>query len=122
MRPITATIDLSALRVNLEVARRHAPQSKAFAVIKANAYGHGLLRAARAFAGADGLAVIEPDAAVRLRDAGYAQRILLLEGFFESRELPMLVEHRIATAVHSPEQVRMLEELPPEAVSTWRSR
>ena len=112
MRPITATIDLAALRHNLEVARRHAPQSKAFAVIKANAYGHGLLRAARALSAADGFAVIEPDAAVRLREAGYAQRILMLEGFFEPRELRILVKHRISTTLHSPEQIAMLESLP----------
>ena len=113
MRPITATVDLGALAHNLAVARRHAPQSKVFAVIKANAYGHGLLRSARALSGADGFAVIEPDAAVRLREAGYAQPILLLEGFFEARELPVLVEHRIATAVHSPEQMDMLQSLAP---------
>lgn len=112
MRPITATIDLSALGHNLGVARRHAPQSRVFAVVKANAYGHGLLRAARAMSAADGFAVVEPDAAVRLRETGFRQRILLLEGFFEPREIPMLVEHGIATAVHSPDQVRMLETLP----------
>jgi alanine racemase len=62
---------------------------------------------------ADGYAVIEPDAAVRLREAGYAKPVLLLEGFFEPRELPVLVQQRISTAVHSPEQIRMLESLPP---------
>src|SRR5687768_11211243 len=112
MRPITATIDLPALRHNLGVARRHAPRSKVFAVVKANAYGHGLERAARAMSEADGYAVIEPDAAVRLREAGYAKPILLLEGFFEPRELPVLVQHGISTAVHSPEQIRMLQSLP----------
>jgi alanine racemase len=112
LRPTAATIDLPALRHNLGVVRRRAPNSKVFAVIKANAYGHGLLRAARAFADADGLAVIEPDAAVRLREAGYTQRVLLLEGFFESRELPVLVQHRISTAVHSLEQIEMLAALP----------
>src|SRR5687768_17756197 len=112
MRPITATIDLPALRHNLGVARRHAPRSKVFAVIKANAYGHGLTRAARAMSEADGYAVIEPDAAVRLREAGYAKPILLLEGFFEPREIPLLVERRVSTAVHSPEQIGMLAHLP----------
>jgi alanine racemase len=112
LRPIAATVDLGALAHNLAVARRHAPQSKAFAVIKANAYGHGLLRSARAMSAADGFGVVEPDAAVRLREAGYVQPILLLEGLFEARELPVLVEHRIATAVHSPEQMAMLESLP----------
>ena len=85
-RPITATIDLSALAHNLGVARAHAPHAKVFAVIKANAYGHGLLRAAQALRAADGFAVVEFDAAVRLREAGFAQRILLLEGFFDDSE------------------------------------
>src|SRR5918997_1718162 len=99
MRPIAATVDLSALRHNLAVARRSAPQAKVFAVVKANAYGHGLLRTARAMNEADGFAAIELEAAVRLREAGYAQRILLLEGFFETRELPVLVEYRLSTVV-----------------------
>jgi alanine racemase len=112
MRPIAATIDLSALRHNLAVAQRCAPQSKVFAVLKANAYGHGLLRAARAFDEAQGFAAIELEAAVRLREAGYSQRVLLLEGFFEPRELGVLVEHKLSTVVHSPEQLDMLAVLP----------
>jgi len=112
MRPIAATIDLSALRHNLAVARRCAPRSKVFAVLKASAYGHGLLRAARACSDADGFAVIELEGAVRLREAGYDQRIMLLEGFFEPRELPVLAQHKLATVVHSPEQLEMLAALP----------
>jgi alanine racemase len=112
LRPISATIDLSALRHNLAVARRCAPQSKVFAVLKANAYGHGLLRAARAWSDTDGYALIELEGAVRLREAGYAQRIMLLEGFFETRELPVIVQHRLATVVHSFEQLDMLAALP----------
>ncbi len=115
MRPITATIDLAALRHNLAVAQRHATRSKVFAVIKANAYGHGLARAARALTDAHGFAVVELDAAVRLREMGYRQRIVLLEGFFEPRELRVIVEQGIATVVHSAEQLKMLEELPPQA-------
>jgi alanine racemase len=112
LRPTTATIDLAALRHNLSVARRHAPRSKVFAVIKANAYGHGLMRAARAFAVADGFALVELDAAVRLREAGFRQRIALLEGYFEPRELQPIVEHGLATAIHTHEQLDMLEALP----------
>lgn len=112
MRPISATIHLAALRHNLGVVRRHAPHSKTYAVIKANAYGHGLLRAARAFNEADGFAVVELDAAVRLREAGYTQRIALLEGHFEARELPVLAEHRLTTVIHSAEQARMLDAAP----------
>lgn len=112
-RPIAATIDAGALRHNLAVARRHAPQSRVFAVIKADAYGHGLLRAARALQDADGLALLELDAAVRLREAGLRQRIALLEGFFDARELPVLIEHRLEAVVHCRDQLAMLRSLPP---------
>jgi alanine racemase len=112
VRPLTATIDLSALRHNLGVMRRHAPRSKVFAVLKANAYGHGLLRAARAFSAADGFAVVELDSAVRLREAGYGQAIALLEGTFESRELPVFAQHRLMPAIHTFEQIDMLEAAP----------
>jgi alanine racemase len=112
-RPIAATIDLSALAHNLEVARAHAPHAKLFAVIKANAYGHGLLRAAQALRAADGFAVVEFDAAVRLREAGFAQRILLLEGFFDEREMVEGAARKIATVVHRPGQIAMLGGLSP---------
>jgi alanine racemase len=108
MRPISATIDLSALRHNYAVARRHAEPARAMAVIKANAYGHGLMRAARALADADGFALVELDGAVRLREAGYRQRIVLLEGVFDVRELNVVVEHKLAIVVHSEEQLEML--------------
>ena len=108
-RPLTATIDLDALRHNLAVARRHAPRSRVLAVVKADAYGHGLLRAARALRDADGYALVELEGAVRLREAGYAHRIVLLEGFFEARELPAFAEHNLVAVVHNPEQLKMLE-------------
>jgi alanine racemase len=111
-RPIQARIRASTLSNNLAVARRAARGSKLFAVIKANAYGHGLLRAAQALRDADGLAVLELDEAVRLRSAGFDRPILLLEGFFEPSELPVIAQHRLAVVVHSPEQVRMLETSP----------
>src|SRR2546422_11728142 len=70
MRPIRVRIDSAALRHNLGAARRRAPRSRICAVVKANAYGHGLARAARAFAAAEGLALIELEAALELRRAG----------------------------------------------------
>jgi alanine racemase len=108
-RPLTATIDLTALRHNLAVVRKHAPRSRVLAVVKADAYGHGLMRAARAFQDADGYGLVELEAAVRLREAGYRHRIVLLEGFFEPDDLPVVVEHGLTAAVHCEEQVRMLE-------------
>jgi alanine racemase len=111
-RPITATIDLSALRHNLGVVRQHAKQSRVMAVVKANAYGHGVTRVARALAdaGVDGFALLELDAAVALRQAGFKQRIVLLEGFFDASELALLAGHRIDTVVHCAEQIAMLRE------------
>lgn len=108
MRPISATIDFAALQHNYRVARRAAPEAKAMAVIKANAYGHGFMRAARALSDADGYALVELDAAVRLREAAYDQRIVLLEGFFDARELDVIAEHKLATMVHNDEQLAML--------------
>ena len=115
MRPISATIDLGALRHNLGIARACGPRARVLAVIKANAYGHGLDRAARALQSADGFALVELDAAVRLREAGYRQRIVLLEGFFEAEELPVFVEHRLSAVVHGARQIEMLRALAPGA-------
>jgi len=111
MRPLFATIDSAALKHNLGVVRRHAPRSKVCAVVKADAYGHGLLRAAAALSQADGFALVELEGAVRLREAGFRQPIVLLEGFFEARELPVLVEHGLGTVVHSMDQVEALDTL-----------
>lgn len=112
-RPLFATIHLPALRHNLAVVRRCAPRSRVLAVVKANAYGHGLLRGMRAFEAAEGLALIEVDGAVRLRENGWTKRILLLEGWFKPADLPVLAAHRIATAVHCEEQLAMLDAAPP---------
>jgi len=107
-RPIRATIRTSALRNNLEIARRHAPNAQQMAVIKANAYGHGLLRAAQALCAADGFAVLDLAAAVCLRNAGFAQPILLLEGFFEPGELPVIAREKFSVVVHCEEQLEIL--------------
>ncbi|MFH1602561.1 MAG: alanine racemase, partial [Pseudomonadota bacterium] len=69
-RPIRASFKLSALRHNLGVARRHAPKSRIWAVVKANGYGHGLARVVRALADADGYALLDIDEAVQLRETG----------------------------------------------------
>lgn len=108
-RPLRATIHLDALRHNLALARKQAGSARTWAVVKANAYGHGLERALRAFSDADGLALIEVDAAVRLRALGWTKPILLLEGFFDASDLPLLAAHGIETAVHSEAQLQMLE-------------
>ena len=107
-RPIHALIDLSALEHNLSVVRRHASYSKVMAVIKADAYGHGLLRAAEAFKSADGFAILELDAAIRLREAGFQHPILLIEGFFSKSELELFEYYQFCTVIHNSKQLEML--------------
>ncbi len=112
-RPIEACIDLAALLHNYRVAQRYAtretPATKVWAVVKANAYGHGLLRAAAALAEvADGFALLDIEEAVSLRDAGIRQPILLLEGFFEVADLAACAEYELSVVVHCREQLQML--------------
>src|SRR5689334_1012196 len=98
-RPLVAHVDLAALEGNLARVRGLAPGAEVLAVVKADAYGHGLDRVLPALRSADGLALIELDAAVRLRERGYARRILLLEGFFEARELDSIAANAIGVVV-----------------------
>lgn len=107
-RPIQATIDISALGQNLAVVRQHAVSARIMAVIKADAYGHGLFSAVSGLKAADGLALLELDAAIELRKAGYQQPILLLEGFFSSEELAEFQHYQLSAVIHHEEQVAML--------------
>jgi len=108
-RPLVAAIHLAAMQHNLAVAKKSAPASKVWAVVKANAYGHGLASGMRAFSDADGLALIEVEGAVQLRQWGWQKPILLLEGFFDTSDLSLIAEYRLQTAVHCVEQIEMLE-------------
>ena len=108
-RPLYAQINLAALRNNLARVREKAPGTQVLAVVKANAYGHGLARVLPALEEADGLALVELDAAVQLRELHYTRRILLLEGFFEAVELKEIAQRRLAVVVHDEAQVAMLE-------------
>ena len=108
-RPIVAVVDLAAIAANVGRVRALAPGAEVLAVVKANAYGHGVLRILPALAGADGLALVELEAALLLREAGYAKPILLLEGFFEARELEPISDAGLGVVVHDAAQVRMLE-------------
>ena len=107
-RPIRATISRAALAHNLTVAKRHAGRAKVWAVTKANAYGHGIERAARAFEAADGFAVLDFAEAERLRHAGVKKPVLMLEGFFEPADIELLSRHALTPVIHSAAQVKML--------------
>jgi len=118
-RPIQARIDLSALERNLHVARR-LTSARIMAVIKANAYGHGLLHTAEALQTADGFAVLDVGDAVRLRVAGFRQTLLLLEGAFEPGDFPLMAEYDIAAVLHSQHQLAMLDAYPRRgSLSLW---
>ncbi|HAT29892.1 MAG TPA: alanine racemase [Janthinobacterium sp.] len=108
-RPIIATIHLDAMKQNLALAKACAPQAKVWGVVKANAYGHGLERALRGFAAADGLALVEVDYALHLRALGWNKPILLLEGFFDPSDIDTMAAHDLNGAVHCLEQIAMLE-------------
>lgn len=108
-RPVRASIDLAALRHNLAVARRTAGSAGVLAVVKADAYGHGLKRVLPALEAADGLALVELDRAIGLREGGYGKPLLLLGGFYEASEVPLFAQHRLIAVIHDAEQIRMLE-------------
>lgn len=112
MRPAHALIDLAALRHNYLLARQlHG--GKVLAVVKANAYGHGAVRCARALADiADAFAVGLVDEALELRAAGICTPILVLEGVFDVVELDEAVRHQLWLVVHHEVQLRMIESTP----------
>jgi len=119
-RPIQARVSLSAIRHNYWVAKRAAARSKVFAVVKANAYGHGIERIARALPQADGFATLELEGAIALRERNVVAPILLLEGFFEPAELRLIASASLATVIHNEEQLRILEtQKPDRLLDVW---
>ena len=107
-RPIQATIHTEALRHNVARARHAAPDAKVWAVVKANAYGHGIERVFEGLRGADGFALLDLNEAQRVRDLGWRGPILLLEGVFELRDLELCSRLGLWHAVHCDEQIDML--------------
>ncbi|RJG12896.1 alanine racemase [Pseudomonas cavernicola] len=109
MRPARALIDLDALRHNYQLART-VSGAKALAVVKADAYGHGAVRCAKALeAEVDGFAVACIEEALELRSAAIGKPILLLEGFFEAEELALIDQHDLWCVVHSTWQIEAIE-------------
>src|SRR5487761_2001794 len=105
---VSATVDAAALRHNLSAVRRRAPHSRVMAVVKANAYGHGLVAVAHALAGADAFAVARVDEGLMLRRAGIVKPIVLLEGVFDAAQLAAAGAAGFELVVHAPEQVALL--------------
>ena len=107
-RPILATIHTAALQHNLARVRRAAPDAKVWAVVKANAYGHGIERVFEGLRGADGFALLDLAEAERVRHLGWRGPILLLEGVFEPRDLELCSRLGLWHAVHCDEQIDWL--------------
>ena len=107
-RPTQLSIDVDALRHNLAVMRAHAPRSRIWAVVKANAYGHGLQAALAAFADADGLALLDVADARLLREMGWRKPLLMLEGAFDTGDLDVIAELGLDAVVVAEHQARDL--------------
>ncbi|MCA3020347.1 MAG: alanine racemase [Rhodocyclaceae bacterium] len=107
-RPLRADISLSAIAHNYALAKRTAPKSKVFAVVKANAYGHGLTRVARVLKDADGFATLELDSAIQLRKLGVESPILMLEGFFGEEEINIFANYNLTTAIRDVDAAKQL--------------
>lgn len=121
MKTATAYIDLKALRHNLQAIRQRAPGCQVAAVVKADAYGHGLCRTAAALQdAADAFAVARTGEGLALRDAGIVKPIMLLEGFFSPDEVTEIASRHLDTAVHDDWQVTAIERAPcAEPLRAW---
>lgn len=110
-RPVKAEVKLSALKHNLDQVRRLAPNAKVMAVIKANGYGHGIQRVAKALSSCDAFGVASIDEAILLRQAGFLHRIVMLEGLFSEAEAKLAMHHRLDLVVQGMHQLEWLETL-----------
>ena len=109
-RPARVTIDLAALRHNFSRVQELAGGCKIMAVVKADAYGHGLARVGHALSEADAFGVACMEEAIELREAGIQQRIVLLEGPFAADELPLFDALKLDAVIHHKSQIEMLEQ------------
>ena len=108
-RPLVAVTHINAMEANLQLARQAVPGARVWAVVKADAYGHGLSEATRAFAAADGLSLIEFDRAARLRELGWEKPIMMMQGMYRATDVESLVHYDLQPVIHHAEQCRMLE-------------
>jgi len=110
-RPTYLTIDLSALRHNFDRVRAAAPKRLIIAMVKANAYGHGITRVAEALPEADAFGVASLEEGVILREAGITQTIVLMEGIFDAEELVLADKFGFSLLIHHLPHVEILEKM-----------
>ncbi len=119
-RPAQITIDLNALRHNLKTVREMAPESSILAMVKSNAYGHGLERIALALPEVEAFGVASLEEGLHLRNAGVKNPIVLMEGLFHPDELPQVIAQDFTLVVHQVNQIEMLESYPNlKPLSIW---
>jgi alanine racemase len=104
-----AELDLDAVQHNLSKVRSYASDAKVMAVVKANGYGHGLLPMAEALQQVDAFAVARVDEGIRLRKAGFKNRIIVLEGFTGAEELEGILLYQLDAVVHCLSQLETLD-------------
>jgi alanine racemase len=109
MRAANAAIDTGAITRNLMQVRQRADHARVLAVVKADGYGHGLERVARALSGADAFGVASIDDAERLRALGMNHRIVLLSGFDEAADLSIVRALDLDCVLHHPHQLQILQ-------------
>jgi len=109
-RPIQAFVHSDALRHNLQRMKDCTPDARVWAVVKANAYGHGIERAFEGLRACDGFALLDLNEAQRIRDLGWRGPILLLEGVFDARDLELCSRLNLWHTVHCTEQIDMLSQ------------
>ena len=114
-----ALIRLGALEHNLQVVRDAAPGSKIMAVIKANAYGHGMVPVAQHLSHVDAFAVARVPEALELRANGIAARIVLLAGVMNTIELAAAMQNGFEPVVHCAEQLELLDSCRGGTVNVW---
>lgn len=111
MKSVTAVINRQALVDNLKLIRSKVPESNLVAVVKANAYGHGLVQVARTLEPyVEAFAVARVPEAMELKLSGIKKKIILLEGFLNAEDIPVISEHGFYTAVHDMEQIKAIEQ------------
>jgi alanine racemase len=108
-RPAQITIDIAALRHNLNQVRLLAPHSSVLAMVKSNGYGHGISRIALALPDVEALGVASLEEGIQLRDAGVKNPICLMEGLFSAQEVPLAAQYEFNLIVHQFNQIEMLE-------------
>ncbi len=119
-RAVRARIHRSALARNLQRARQAAPDTRVMAVVKCDGYGHGLVDAADSLGDADAFAVEDAGEAVRLREAGVQQDLILLSGFHDNEDLEASVQWRLSPVLHDAWQLEALRQRSPTpSVSAW---